>query len=134
MQTLEICIGPTISIGREIRCLPYAGFFQQYHIILHIPGSSNNVFLGYFCGIFLIKYLLSLCSKVFFCCFKRQIVQDHVLGFFFVFLCKRNFFLTWFINLVRTGYNKTKRQLINLFLQKCVFLVFLCQYLKTDFF
>ena len=21
------CVGPSISIGREIRCLPYAGFF-----------------------------------------------------------------------------------------------------------
>ena len=27
MQPLQICIGPTIRIGRESRCLPYAGFF-----------------------------------------------------------------------------------------------------------
>ena len=27
MQPLENCIGPTIRIGREILCLPYAGFF-----------------------------------------------------------------------------------------------------------
>ena len=26
MQPLENCIGPTIRIGREILCLPYAGF------------------------------------------------------------------------------------------------------------
>ena len=26
MQPLQICIGPTIRIGRESRCLPYAGF------------------------------------------------------------------------------------------------------------
>ena len=26
-QPLQNCIGPTIRIGREIRCLPYAGFF-----------------------------------------------------------------------------------------------------------
>ena len=27
MQPLQNCIGPTIRIGREILCLPYAGFF-----------------------------------------------------------------------------------------------------------
>ena len=27
-QPLENCIGPTIRIGREILCLPYAGFFH----------------------------------------------------------------------------------------------------------
>ena len=26
MQPLPNCIGPTIRIGREILCLPYAGF------------------------------------------------------------------------------------------------------------
>ena len=26
-QLLQNCIGPTIRIGREIQCLPYAGFF-----------------------------------------------------------------------------------------------------------
>ena len=26
-QTLQICIGPTIRIGRKSWCLPYAGFF-----------------------------------------------------------------------------------------------------------
>ena len=30
MQPLQICIGPTIRIGREILCLPYAGFLGQY--------------------------------------------------------------------------------------------------------
>ena len=28
MQHLHNCIGPTIRIGREIQCLPYAGFFS----------------------------------------------------------------------------------------------------------
>ena len=28
MQPLQICIGPSIRIGRESWCLPYAGFFQ----------------------------------------------------------------------------------------------------------
>ena len=27
MQPLQICIGPTIHIGRESWCFPYAGFF-----------------------------------------------------------------------------------------------------------
>ena len=27
MQPLQNCIGPTIRIGQEILCLPYAGFF-----------------------------------------------------------------------------------------------------------
>ena len=27
-QPLQICIGPTIRIGRESWCLPYAGFFS----------------------------------------------------------------------------------------------------------
>ena len=29
MQLLQNCIGPTIRIGREILCLPYAGFFSD---------------------------------------------------------------------------------------------------------
>ena len=28
MLPLQNCIGPTIRIGREILCLPYAGFFD----------------------------------------------------------------------------------------------------------
>ena len=27
MQSLQVCIGPIIRIGRESWCLPYAGFF-----------------------------------------------------------------------------------------------------------
>ena len=30
MQPLQIWIGPTIRIGREIWCLPYAGFFALW--------------------------------------------------------------------------------------------------------
>ena len=29
-QPLQICIGPSIRIGRESWCLPYAGFFSFY--------------------------------------------------------------------------------------------------------
>ena len=29
MQPLQNCIGPTICIGREIICLPYAGFLKR---------------------------------------------------------------------------------------------------------
>ena len=40
LQLLKNCIGPTIRIGRESWCLPYAGFF---HTIIgfdtHIRGD-----------------------------------------------------------------------------------------------
>ena len=29
MQPLQHCIDPTIPIGQEILCLPYAGFFKE---------------------------------------------------------------------------------------------------------
>ena len=29
MQPLQNCIGPTIRIGQEILCLPYAGFLSK---------------------------------------------------------------------------------------------------------
>ena len=33
-QPLQLCIGPSIRIGRESWCLPYAGFFQgDYDLI-----------------------------------------------------------------------------------------------------
>ena len=31
-QPLQNCIGPTIRIGQEILCLPYAGFFLDIHL------------------------------------------------------------------------------------------------------
>ena len=34
MQPLQICIGPSIRIGRESWCLPYAGF-----LLLQVPVS-----------------------------------------------------------------------------------------------
>ena len=34
MQPLQICIGPTILIGRESWCLPYAGFLN-IHLNIH---------------------------------------------------------------------------------------------------
>ena len=30
MQLLQNCIGPTILIGQEIQCLPYAGFKKKF--------------------------------------------------------------------------------------------------------
>ena len=36
VQTLQICIGPTIRIGRESWCLPYAGFLLRVWIILKV--------------------------------------------------------------------------------------------------
>ena len=32
-QPLHICIGPTIRIGRESWCLPYAGFLMVFTVI-----------------------------------------------------------------------------------------------------
>ena len=39
MQPLKNCIGPTIRIGREIRCLPHAGFFVR------VPKLDLDTFL-----------------------------------------------------------------------------------------
>ena len=39
MQPFKICIGPTIRIGRESWCLPYAGFF---FINTCFPGIQCN--------------------------------------------------------------------------------------------
>ena len=39
-QPFQNCIGPTIRIGRDILCLPYAGIFKkikQFHLVfLHV--------------------------------------------------------------------------------------------------
>ena len=32
---VSFCIGASIRIGREIRCLPYAGFFLYTFVITH---------------------------------------------------------------------------------------------------
>ena len=40
MQPLQICIGPTIRIGRESWCLPYAGFFKI--IFFNETGLENE--------------------------------------------------------------------------------------------
>ena len=39
MQPLQICICPTIRIGREGWCLPYAGFF--FYILQMMPILTN---------------------------------------------------------------------------------------------
>ena len=49
MQPLGNCIGPTIRIGREILCLPYAGFFFHLHpstvsSILRLDKENNQTF------------------------------------------------------------------------------------------
>ena len=41
MQPLQNCIGPTIRIGREIRCLPYAGFFSSSFLSLFCYMNFN---------------------------------------------------------------------------------------------
>ena len=42
MQPLQICIGPTIRIGQESWCLPYAGFFSFYrkNYTLHLKPDT----------------------------------------------------------------------------------------------
>ena len=46
MRPLQICIGPTVRIGRENWCLPYAGFFfywtQIYLSVLLYSASNCN--------------------------------------------------------------------------------------------
>ena len=46
MQRLQNCIGPTIRIGREILCLPYAGFFKDKYCatkkITHLKNNNKN--------------------------------------------------------------------------------------------
>ena len=40
-QLLKNCIGPTIRIGPEILCLPYAGFFNQSVCIRTLPSLTK---------------------------------------------------------------------------------------------
>ena len=50
MQPLQICIGPTIRIGRESWCLPYAGFlghtFKFHANLLHDLVHSGALALA----------------------------------------------------------------------------------------
>ena len=41
MQLLKNCIGPTIRIGRESWCLPYAGFFPCLVIVSFKIATSS---------------------------------------------------------------------------------------------
>ena len=42
MQPLRNCNGPTIRIGREILCLPYAGFFIEGFYIFTLTNLENK--------------------------------------------------------------------------------------------
>ena len=46
MQPLQICISPSIRIGRESWCLPYAGFLQKAFEISETkhPVVDHNLF------------------------------------------------------------------------------------------
>ena len=46
MQPLQICIGPTIRIGQESWCLPYAGFLLNALDIVNIQNIIKNNFYG----------------------------------------------------------------------------------------
>ena len=39
---VSFCIGACISIGREIRCLPYAGFFNPKSLFIHLTKKKCN--------------------------------------------------------------------------------------------
>ena len=54
MQPLRNCNGPTIRIGREILCLPYAGFFLY---IIHKYEIFPLSYTSWSCEIFYIVYL-----------------------------------------------------------------------------
>ena len=41
MQPLQICIRPIIRIGREMLCLPYAGFFVNLIVIILVLGKQK---------------------------------------------------------------------------------------------
>ena len=42
MKPLQNCNGPTIRIGREILCLPYAGFFTHERVLTAILDSQKG--------------------------------------------------------------------------------------------
>ena len=46
MQPLQICIGPTIRIGRESWCLLYAGFLQKV-LVFHLIGLLFHLLKGW---------------------------------------------------------------------------------------
>ena len=41
MQPLQNCISPTIRIGREILCLPYAGFKKKINPVCPKTNFDN---------------------------------------------------------------------------------------------
>ena len=45
-KKLQICIGPTIRIGRESWCLPYAGFFNNKNSKKKLPKYLLNLILN----------------------------------------------------------------------------------------
>ena len=59
MHTLQICIGPTIRIGRESWCLPYAGFLYS---LLRLGLVVRLLFPE--CVRLLVIVLLGLCLLV----------------------------------------------------------------------
>ena len=42
MQPLQICIGPSIRIGRESWCLPYAGFLGWDMTMACLSGKDHG--------------------------------------------------------------------------------------------
>ena len=47
MQPLQICIGPTLRIGQESWCLPYAGFLLDFFFFLVMFHSEIRASLNF---------------------------------------------------------------------------------------
>ena len=60
MQPLQNCIGPTIRLGREILCLPFAGFF----VILLLTYFLLTKILTYFSPHFFTKLVNCNFAKI----------------------------------------------------------------------
>ena len=56
MQPLQICISPTIRIGRESWCLPYAGFLLEGVTVKIDMNNRQNWVIHFGSAINLTKY------------------------------------------------------------------------------
>ena len=88
MQPLQNCIGPTIRIGREILCLPYAGFFFN-----DITQTFVFCFLLYCYIITVTLDFSTFLQKVYFLMYFKSIRKTFVcklyFSFFFFIIGKR---------------------------------------------
>ena len=62
MQPLQICIGPTIHIGQESWCHPYAGFFLVVLENIYLEEIIGNGFTN-FCMLDTNPFVLNLFTQ-----------------------------------------------------------------------